>query len=526
MLKTPFLFFMILFLLAGCASPAGPTALPSESAANTSTIPPNTNTPLADTPSPTPDPTAAPIPTDFNTQNFSQFTAVQSYGSMLGSYFNQETYNLPTYAMDYSADGSTIAISGCVYACAADLGGRVFIVLLDPQMKQPLLELPAEGLKQIWDIDLAPDGSFLFVSMRGKVLRYDLSTLQAEQIFTPADGTEAPFTGISPDGKTLAIVTKTQLLVLNLADGSEVAKISGQFYGLNSPFFNAQGNRFVVYTQQTDRDAVVFDTTTWTETARFPIPGTGAAAISSDGNLLAALSPTETAVKIYNLSAGTNQEVTVLPYAIVASLTFNPADDLLLTFGEPVDNEDFFEGVQVIDLQSGEVTGSLTQDSNPARIKFSADGTSFLRFNTSATDIALWSLPAPENLQVAALIEDYFSAIDNQDYQSAADMSALDEYAIEELTLKGLSADDLPAAFEALCAEDEVPCLPLGRLVRVMADFDRGWDYYALVTLQNPDGSEVLFDDISRYALVGVTIQPDDSYKISTLHPGMSFPYE
>lgn len=524
-----FLSFVVLIVLAGCASPANNTQAASAStSADTASLPAATATPIPPTPSPSPTPTATatPAPKDFNAQNFSRFTGVESYGSALAKYFKKESYDVLTYSTDYSADGSTIAIGGCIVACSSFSGGRDFLLLLDPALIQPIVEIPVDNLRQIWDVDLNADGSVLVFSIRGQVLRYDRATQVTSIMYTPKDDTQVPFNAISPDGKTLTIVTGSELLVLNLADGSEIVRLTGTFWGLNSPFFNAQGNRFSVYSQQTDRDAIVYDTATWQEIARFPIVGTGKAAISADGKLLATLSQNDTAVKLYDIAAGTEKDLPVTPYVEVASLVFNPANDLLLTFGDPGLNVDLNEGVQVIDLQSAKVIGSLTQESNPGRVKFSADGTSFLRLSSSATDLELWSLPNADTLKIEALVKDYFTAISNADYTSAAAMTQLDSYARDEVVSDGLNPDDLPAVFASLCTADEVPCLPLGRIVRVMADFDRGWDYYAIVTLQQPDGSEIMFDGITRYELLGIIRLEDGSFKISTLHPGMRYPYK
>lgn len=521
--------FIFMILLAGCTSPSGETSTaltPTNLAIITNTQIPSTHTPLPPTPSPSPTLSPTPIPLDFNKQNFSRFTGVQSYGSVLAKYFKKESYDVLTYAMDYSTDGSTIAIGGCLVSCSTTLGGRVFLLMLDPSMVEPILEIPIETESQIWDVDLNPNASVLIYSVRGKVLRYDRATKILSDVNAPINNTQVPFNAISPDGKLLSIVTESSLLVHNLVDGSQVALLNGTFWGQNAPFFNALGNRFLVYSQQTDRDAIVYDTASWMEVARFPVAGTGKAALSSDGTLLAVLSKEESAVTLYDITTGTKKDMPITPYIEVTSLIFNPADDLLLTFGDPGQNVDLFEGVQVIDLQNAKVVGSLTQFSNPGFIKFSADGTTFLRLSYTATDIALWSLPNADTLKIESLVDEYFNAISIEDYQSAAAMTQLDSYARDEVVTYGLNPDDLPTVFATLCAVDEVPCLPLGRIVRVMADFDRGWDYYAIVTLQKPDGSEIMFDDITLYELLGIIRLEDGSFKISTLHPGMRYPYQ
>ncbi len=528
MLKIFLLAFVILSLLAGCANPSieKTTLLTPDTSIEKATLAPSTLTPIPATSTSTPAPTATPIPLDFNAQNFSRFTGVLSYGSALAKYFNKEVYKIYTYAQDYSADGSTIAVGGCIVNCSSYPGGRDYLLLLDTYLKEPVIDIPVDTLRQIWDVDLNPDGSVLVFSMRGQVLRYDKTTGQTTEVYTPKDTNQVPFNAISPDGKTLVIVTDTELLILNLMDGSQIAKIIGTFSGQNAPSFNLQGDRFVVYSQKTDRDAIVYDTSSWTEIARFPIRGTGKAAVSADGKLIATLSAEDTTVKLYDIESGIEKDLPITPYTEVASLTFNPSNDLLLTFGNPGDQVDYFEGVQVIDLKSGKVIGSLTQDSNPGRIKFSADGKTFLRLGFEATYMELWSLPTPEILKIETLIQDFFAAVSSGDYSSAADMTQLDVYARDEVVADGLNPDDLPATFEALCKEDEVPCLPLKRIVRVMADFDRGWDYYAIVTLQQPDGSEIMFDGITTYELLGIVITADGGFKISTLHPGMRYPYE
>jgi WD40 repeat protein len=466
------------------------------------------------------------MPLDFNAQNFNQFTGVISYGSALAKHFNKEMFEIYTYAQDYSADGSTIAIGGCIVNCSSYPGGKDFLLLIDTYLEQPILDISVDTLSQIWDVDLNPDGSTLIFSIRGKVLRYDRATGLTTEVYTPKNELQLPFDSISPDGRTLVIVTESELLVLNLLDGSEIIRLSGAFWGQNSPFFNAQGNHFTVYTQRSDRDVIVYDTDTWTELARLPLAGNGKATVSSDGKVIATLIENDSFVKLYNIESGNEKKITISPYTEVTSITFNPSNDLLLTFGNPGDMVDFYEGVQVINLQNGKVIGSLTQEVNPGRIKFSADGKSFLRLGFEATNMTLWSLPTPDIQKIEKLIQDYFAVISSGDYQSAADMTQLDSYAREEVVATGLNPDDLPETFTALCKEDEVPCLPLKRIVRVMADFDRGWDYYAIVTLEKPDGSEIMFDDYTPYELLGILQLDDGSFKISTLHPGMRYPYQ
>ncbi len=519
---------LILAFLNGCTSPGTETEnIQITTPESTSTTQINaTNTLLPESPTPTPSPTAAPPPKDFNAQNFEHFTGVVSYGSYLSQYFNKESSNVLTYTTDYSADGSTIAFGGCVYSCSTTLGGSIFLLLVDPALQQPAIEIPLESQRQIWDVDLNPDGSVLIFSNRGQVSRFDRSTGLSSLFYTPDDTNQAPFTAISPDGKTLVVVTESELTALNLADGSEIAHLSGTFWGQDSPFFNTQGNRLIVFSQKNERDVIVFNTTTWTEINRFSIARSGKAAISPDGKLVATLSDGDSSIKLYDIETSTVSDLTIEPYIYVSSLVFNPANDLLLVFGTPGSEVDIFEGVQIINLQTGKIVGSQTQYSNPGEIKFSADGTHFLRLSYYATDLVLWSLPTQVILSIEALVKDYFAAISSGDYQSATDMTLLDSYAQEEVVAAGLNPDDLPATFAALCKDDEVPCLPLKRIVRVMADFDRGWDYYAIVTLEQPDGSEIMFDDLTPFELLGIIQMEDESFKISTLHPGMRYPYQ
>lgn len=123
MQKIFLLSLMVLALLNGCTSPGTKTEnIQITTPESTTTTQINaTNTLLPESPTPTPSPTAAPLRKDFNAQNFDQFTGVVSYGSYLSQYFNKESYDVLTYTTDYSADGSTIAFGGCVYACSTTL---------------------------------------------------------------------------------------------------------------------------------------------------------------------------------------------------------------------------------------------------------------------------------------------------------------------------------------------------------------------------------------------------------------------
>jgi hypothetical protein len=75
-----------------------------------------------------------------------------------------------------------------------------------------------------------------------------------------------------------------------------------------------------------------------------------------------------------------------------------------------------------------------------------------------------------------------------------------------------------------LCTKDEVPCLPLGRIALIGVDNSDPWAYYAMVTLRQPDGSEVSFDGLTSYEYMGVIKDAQGNLKIANLHPGMIYP--
>lgn len=162
----------------------------------------------------------------------------------------------------------------------------------------------------------------------------------------------------------------------------------------------------------------------------------------------------------------------------------------------------------------------------PSSLHFSEDGKSFMFFDGFKYSISLWGPKTEEMVKIEEILRTYFEAIAQKDYQKAASLTELNSYAIDEIMADGLDPNNLPETFAALCEEDSVPCLPLGEIVAIYADQLDEWDFMAYLTLIQPDGSEVLFDDITRYERIWVAKDGQGGFIITDLHPGMRYPYE
>ena len=206
-------------------------------------------------------------------------------------------------------------------------------------------------------------------------------------------------------------------------------------------------------------------------------------------------------------------------------MAFDPSGKLLVLAVSPGPDADMLENLLVIDVATGVELPSLISYDEPAVMISSADGNSIFMHNYSSVLFEKWSLPTQEVTKVEAYAREYFEAISSQDFAKAAAMTTLNQYDELELTKRGLSTDNLAAAFESMCGIDDVPCLPLSRIIRVGSQKEFGWDYDVYFTLLQPDGTELVIDGVTRYSAIGVKVESDGSMSVMGLHPGMYIPY-
>jgi Tol biopolymer transport system component len=492
------------------ADTAAPTVQDSPAAANTTSIP----TP----PPPTPEPELPTIP---------QFSIVQDYTQELTAFFGDESDNIQIVGADYKSTLGLIALAACYANCDEVMGGRAFILLLDEDQQTPIVSIPIDEKLVIFDVDISPDGKRLFYSAYGQILEFDFGAASSRVFWKNPVDRAAPLVSISPDGKSMAVNASKQFYLLDLASGEPVYQLANA-YPANSwaRIINQQGNRLTVYTDMNRSQVSIYELPTLQVLQELTAPARSIAAVSPDGSTVALTTVDNPQIMLVDLQSGGQLWSFTPNLDPVTGLTFNPDGSHLLVSGFPNENGDVFEATLMIDAKTGLPAGSLLDFDIPNSIQFSADGQFFVQFNNYSYSIKKWGPKNAELETVETFIVKYFDAVSSGDYQQAAKMTRLDEYAAAEVLDKGLDPDDLPATFAELCAQDEVPCLPLGRIAFVGVDNKNPWDYLAFVTLQQPDGSEVLFDGISLYELVGVMEDKNGDLKIAVLHPGMRYPFD
>jgi WD40 repeat protein len=110
----------------------------------------------------------------------------------------------PVGAVALSPDGSTLA--------AGDLLGNVFLWDTTTGQKNDTL---ATSAGRVWNLVFSPDGSMLAVGIPDAVTVWDLSS---KRIILRKPGLGSPV-AISPDGKTLAMATETEVVLAHILSG-------------------------------------------------------------------------------------------------------------------------------------------------------------------------------------------------------------------------------------------------------------------------------------------------------------------
>ena len=455
------------------------------------------------------------------------FSGVQDYTPAFMSFLGDNFNNTNIHAVDYRSDLKLLAVAGCIFECSEVMGGGGFLILLDEDQLKPLRSIPIDKTRKIFDVDIAPSGKSLIYSFYGQILEYDIAADSTRVFWKNPINDSAPFSFYSPDGKYLAVSASKQIFILDASTGQQVSQILNSFIGSSwSSVFNQQGNRLTIFSGEDRSQAVIYEVGTWQVLSKIPTPKPSVVAVSPDGKLAAVSIAENPEIKLIDLQSGVEQWVLQPQYEKLVMMRFNPSGSLLIASGRPQDDADMYDVFWMIDAKTGRDLGRLLDIDYPGLLQFSADGESFVAFSGSMYSLRKWGPKTDELKAAEALLREYFGALAGGDYQKAAGLSSLDAYSVEDVKNAGLDPKDLPAAFEALCAQDEVPCLPLGRVAYIGMDRGEPWNYMALVTLALPDGTEHRFDDISPYEYIGIVKNAQGQLRVASLHPGMRYPFE
>ncbi len=529
-----FLFAAIItILLSAACSPVATSAEEPASSSSEAAVLNENSAAIPEVPLPsieTKAPTAAPLPgitpnptADAGSTPPHDFSLTQNFYPALSTYFDSDWSETDIRGVDLDSVHNRVAISGCVRVCDRYSAGYAYLLLLDAAQNDPPQALAIDPAARIGDVDFMIGGESLLYSTRKGIMEYDIASNTYRTLYNTTGDSSPPNNDISPDGKLLASDIGGTLVILRLEDLQEVARFEGIITPVyHATYFDDTGDRVLV-TRNRDRTVfAVYEIASQLRVRVWDTPVASAAALSVDGKSLAVAPLEGGMVSIVDLASGEITQQIDPHMNQIKTMAYAPASGLLFVSGVADDTSSIFESIRFFDPQTAEEKGRLLTYIDHYALTFAADGASLLAI--SGPSVGLWSPETDVQRQAANLVRQYINAVVSGDYLQAAEMTRLDDLAVMELEDLGLNPADLVSVFTTLCTDDAVPCLPLGEVVSVSASDGEYWDYEVLVTLEKPDGSIVMFEEIESYEFVGVKADEQGNLYIASLHPGMRFP--
>ena len=523
-MKFLFTFLIAMLLITGCATPE-PTAEPPAAVGETTiteaaAAPVETTAPMAtEAPSPTAPPTPEPI-----TDPYASRALTQNFTLALSDFFDADWVEADIRGLDYDPSNARIVLSGCVRVCDRYSDGYAYMLLLDAAQSQPPRALAIDRAVRISGADFTPDGKSILYSTRDGIMAYDLASDTSRLFYALTSTSYLPLNDISPDGRYLASDAGGTLVIIRMEDLQEVASFEGvRTRSYYYDYFNQASDRVVVARDIEYTTFAVYDIASQSMLIEYKATDRSEAALSPDGSTLAVASLSGGPIVLIDVPSGEVIQQLDSRMQRINTLVFSPVEGMLFVSGSPDDTASFYDSIRYFDPRTGEDKGSLLTYIDFYALNFSQDDRSLVVLSNS---VGLIATETEAQRAAAELVRDFVDAIVSGDYQRAAAMTRLDDYAVMDVEDAGLNPDDLAAAFAALCSEDEVPCLPLGEIAAVNASDGVYWDYEVLVTLARPDRSIVMFDDIEPYEYIGVKLDEQGKLWIASLHPGMLYPFE
>ena len=496
-----------------------PTNSPSPSSA------PTINSTTAPTITPIPDPT--PPSTDFNAANFSQFAQIQSYAKPLEQLLGKTIFSMSMDALAYSPDGRYIAISGCTGQwsgrCVGELKGdsEVFVVVQDAKTAEVVARLP-EKQANVSSLAFTSNGEKLvYATYPAQVVLWDLVSGQIERVLLNTEDVYSyPQVAISPDDSIIVAVFATQLVVWDAATGEQIADLPAFRHLTDLPQFNADGSRLAVFSADKGAQITVYDTSTWE-----PI---SVIQTSQDQEIRAIFSPDGKGLATFELY-GQNTKITLwdvdtgLPvgelednFTALNTVAFSVDNKILLVSGmSPLGR--LFDNISIWNIKDQQLIGYMQLEISPTKILFSSDGSSFLADSYYFPDLFLWSLPDPAVIAVRQVAEDFFWALSQGDYKTAALLYQPTPEDISYFESVGLNPADLPGLLKDLCTQSATGCLQSAEIVFVAKEYLG--DYGLLVNFTKPDGSLYTDQDGYNEVFVYAGLEADGTAKLNLLPP-------
>jgi WD40 repeat protein len=184
----------------------------------------------------------------------------------------------------------------------------------------------------IADLAFTTDGKkLIYVVQPGKFVLWDIASNQAESILWEGE-MSTPRITVSPDGKWIALKTADKAEIWDTANAKFVTELPSLF----RPQFSSDGSRIAV---RSNREFIVYETSTWAESLRFGMPCECAYALSPNLSLLATSeSATDTTnsppILIWDTSTGLQIKSLDAGKSLTVFLLFTPDGRILWRAGD------------------------------------------------------------------------------------------------------------------------------------------------------------------------------------------------
>jgi len=293
------------------------------------------------TPQPTATSTFTPTPRDIiRPNNLKQVKLLHFYWLAVATAAGVDPHEMDISAVATSPDGSLIAVGGCSKPLEADLrsgsiycsggdsenaGGVPFLLILDSNTESVVETIPEnQADTTIADLAFTPDGKKLIYAVYpGKFVTWDVTSEQLESTLWEGE-TSAPRVAISPNGEWIALKTTDQVEIWDVTSKEFVAELPSFF----RPQFSVDSKQVAVYS---NREFIVYETGTWTETLRFGMPCDCIYALSPSLSLLATSERESDGapILIWDTSSGVQIQSLATSKGFTAALAFTPDAQML-----------------------------------------------------------------------------------------------------------------------------------------------------------------------------------------------------